>query len=181
MDKKLVVLSKHISYALRHEPWVFELELDEQGWVRVEDLIDALKRHDTSFDGIGKHHIQTIIDESTKKRFEMTDGSIRAIYGHSLPGKLLKKPAKPPQTLYHGTTKDIAELIKNDAIRPMDRQYVHLSVDVDTAKEVAKRKGKEITILVIHAQKAHQDGVPFYTGNEHVWLSDAIPARFIDF
>ena len=29
----LVELSKEISYALRHAPWEYELELDEQGFV----------------------------------------------------------------------------------------------------------------------------------------------------
>lgn len=38
-------LSKEISYALRHAPWEYELELDENGWVRVEQLLTALKEN----------------------------------------------------------------------------------------------------------------------------------------
>jgi putative RNA 2'-phosphotransferase len=34
-----VNLSKAMSYALRHAPWEYELELDEHGWVNVEQLI----------------------------------------------------------------------------------------------------------------------------------------------
>ena len=34
-------LSKEISYALRHAPWEYELELDEEGFVPVEQLIHA--------------------------------------------------------------------------------------------------------------------------------------------
>ncbi len=181
MDKKLVALSKLISYALRHEPWIFELELDEQGWVNVENLIAALKKYDTTFYDLHRDHIQMVIEESSKRRFEMKDESIRASYGHSIPGKLLKEPAEPPHILYHGTTIEIAELIKQDAIRPMERQYVHLSVDMDTAKEVAKRKGKDITVLTINAQKAYQNGVQFYSGNDKVWLSDVIVSSYIDF
>lgn len=29
-------LSREISYALRHAPWEYELEMDEEGWVPVE-------------------------------------------------------------------------------------------------------------------------------------------------
>ncbi len=36
-------LSKEVSYALRHVPWKYELEMDENGWVPVEQLLDALK------------------------------------------------------------------------------------------------------------------------------------------
>ena len=32
-------LSKEISYALRHAPWEYELELDDNGWVSVEQLL----------------------------------------------------------------------------------------------------------------------------------------------
>ena len=28
-----VALSRVVSHALRHEPWLYELELDEDGWV----------------------------------------------------------------------------------------------------------------------------------------------------
>ena len=29
-------LSKEISYSLRHVPWEYELELDDEGWVSVD-------------------------------------------------------------------------------------------------------------------------------------------------
>lgn len=35
-------LSKEISYALRHAPWEYELEMEEEGWVLVEQLVRAL-------------------------------------------------------------------------------------------------------------------------------------------
>jgi len=31
----LVRLSKTVAHALRHEPWLYELELDEEGWTPV--------------------------------------------------------------------------------------------------------------------------------------------------
>ena len=29
-------LSKEVSYALRHAPWEYELEMDEEGWVVIK-------------------------------------------------------------------------------------------------------------------------------------------------
>lgn len=43
MDR-LTELSKEISYALRHAPWEYELEMDEECWVPIEQLLDALHR-----------------------------------------------------------------------------------------------------------------------------------------
>lgn len=37
-----VELSKEVSYALRHAPWKYELEMDEEGFVPIEQLLDAL-------------------------------------------------------------------------------------------------------------------------------------------
>jgi putative RNA 2'-phosphotransferase len=39
----LVSLSKVMSHALRHRPWLYELELDGGGWVPVADLVSALR------------------------------------------------------------------------------------------------------------------------------------------
>ena len=43
MDK-LTELSREVSYALRHAPCEYELEMDEEGWVLVEQLLDALHK-----------------------------------------------------------------------------------------------------------------------------------------
>ena len=39
---KYVELSKEISYALRHAPWKYRLKIDQEGWVLVDQLLDAL-------------------------------------------------------------------------------------------------------------------------------------------
>jgi putative RNA 2'-phosphotransferase len=81
--------------------------------------------------------------------------------------------------LYHGTAPDVAQRIKADGLRPMSRQYVHLSTDTEMAMQVGRRKADAPIILVVHASKAHASGVPFYRGNDRVWLADVIPPSFI--
>lgn len=36
-------LSKEVSCALRHAPWEYELGLDNEGWVSIEQLLMALR------------------------------------------------------------------------------------------------------------------------------------------
>ncbi|MFM5554114.1 RNA 2'-phosphotransferase [Aeromonas veronii] len=43
-EKDFEKVSRVVSHAIRHEPWLHELELDEQGWVPVDDLIKVLHR-----------------------------------------------------------------------------------------------------------------------------------------
>ena len=60
-------LSKEVSYALRHAPWEYELEMDEEGWVDIEQLLNALNIKD-KFKNITQNDLVTMIDKSEKKR-----------------------------------------------------------------------------------------------------------------
>lgn len=66
-----------------------------------------------------------------------------------------------------------------DGLLPMKRQYVHLSVDIDMAKLVGKRRDIDPIILEIDAKIASDDGFKFYIGNDKVWLCDKVPAKYI--
>jgi putative RNA 2'-phosphotransferase len=96
-------LSKTVSHALRHQPWLYELEPDSEGWVSVEDLLEALRER-KAWRNLAAADIAAMVEGSDKRRFEMRDGRIRALYGHSIPGKLSREPARPPAVLYHGTS-----------------------------------------------------------------------------
>jgi putative RNA 2'-phosphotransferase len=179
MHPDLVRLSKTISKALRHSPWLFELELDEEGWTPIDNLLESLGRERQEWRGLTEADLAEMIAQSDKKRYEIRDGKIRAYYGHSLPGKLAKTPAQPPDILYHGTTDETLGAIRRSGLLPMSRQYVHLSTDQETARLVARRKKGKIVILVIKAGEAHRAGVKFYLGNEMVWLADSVPSEYI--
>lgn len=181
MEKYLTRLSKQVSHMLRHEPWLYELELDEEGWVSIENLIFALRESRDIWQDVSEKDLFEMMEQSEKKRHETREGKIRALYGHSLPGKLIKEPSMPPEFLYHGTTNLVLDKIKQHGLLPMHRQYVHLSVDIATAQEVGKRKSSTPVILTIKAKEAYEHGIKFYCGNDLVWLADGIPEIFINF
>lgn len=176
--KQFEELSKEVSYALRHAPWEYELEMDEEGWVPIGQLLGALHRVD-KWKSTCEADLSKIIEKSEKKRHEIKDGKIRALYGHSIPMKILKEKKAPPDILYHGTAKKFMKSIMENGLSPQSRQYVHLSLDVETAKNVGKRHDDKPCILIVDAKEAWNEGINFYLGNEKVWLSDAIPSRYI--
>lgn len=178
MKPDLRTLSKTISHALRHAPWLYELELDDEGWTSVEAVLDALREKRSRWENVSQADLEAIIATSEKRRFELSDGRIRALYGHSLPKKLRKTSAPPPDVLYHGTVRAAMPAILESGLKPMSRQYVHLSIDVETARQVARRKGSDVVILRIDAARAHSEGVTFYEGNEMVWLADRVPPAY---
>jgi putative RNA 2'-phosphotransferase len=175
-----VKLSKEISYALRHAPWEYELELDDSGWVDLNQLIGTLKL-DKNWQDLTINHIEEMIETSEKKRHEILDGKIRALYGHSTPNRIKIQEYKPPEFLYHGTVNRFLDQIKKNGLLPKSRQYVHLSTDIKTAQLVGKRRDKKPIILKIYSGKAYEEGIKFYHGNENIWLADKIESKYIEF
>lgn len=175
----LVELSKTVSHALRHEPWLYELELDEEGWTPVDGVLIALQGERHEWRSLTEADLVRMIEASAKRRHEISGGRIRALYGHSVPGRLRKTPGVPPGLLFHGTAPASLPNIRSSGLLPMGRQYVHLSIDRATAEEVGRRKAPRPRILEILAGEAHAHEIRFYEGNEKVWLADYVPARFI--
>lgn len=173
-------LSKTVSHALRHEPWRYELELDDEGWVSVEALLAAIRTERKDWARLATSDLERMVAQSEKKRHELSDGKIRALYGHSTAQPLVKKGARPPFLLFHGTSPEAAVIIRKEGLKPMTRQFVHLSTDTPTAEQVGRRKARDPVILRVRADEAHQVGTRFYQGNDLVWLADAIAPEFID-
>ncbi len=171
-------ISRVVSHALRHEPWLYELELDEHGWTSLPALVESLRR-ERGWQALTEADVERMVAGAAKRRHEIRDGRIRALYGHSVPGRIALTPGTPPAVLFHGTSPAAADVIGAEGLHPMRRQFVHLSVDVETARAVGSRKSPHAVILEVAAGQAAAAGVPFYVGNERVWLADQVPATFI--
>ncbi len=181
MDKKhLRDLSKLVSHALRHEPAAYGLKLDVDGWVALDAFIAAVRASDARWRDVTTADLEAIGSAFEKKRHEISDGRIRASYGHSVEAAIERPAIEPPSTLYHGTSPEAAEAIVNEGLRPMERTHVHLSVDLTGAREVGLRKSKAPVLLSVRARDAHAQGHRFYRVDGRVWLSDAIPPAFLD-
>jgi len=163
---------KKLVYALRHNPEQFGLKPDLEGYVNIQDFLNAM--------GITREELENIILKMNKKRLEIKGDKIRAAYGHSFNDKINHKESVPPEFLYHGTSPFSSYIIKKEGLSPMKRQYVHLSSTKETAFLVGKRKHKDPVILLVKAKDANDSGVKFYHSNEDIWLSERIPAKYIN-
>lgn len=172
-----ILLSKEMSCALRHEPQAYGLELDEFGAVDVNTFVEALRKKE-KWKEVTIEDVRHVILHAEKKRHVIEDGKIRALYGHSIDGKVVKEKVPPPIYLYHGTSRDAARLIVTDGLKSMLRQYVHLG-DIDNAWRVGLRKDPKPVIFRVDGLRAFRDGIGFYHGNDKIWLSDNIPAVYI--
>jgi putative RNA 2'-phosphotransferase len=172
-------LSKAMSYALRHAPWEYELELDEYGWINIEQLLYSF-HEEKKWSELDIKDIIFVVENCDKKRFEIDGKRIRALYGHSIPQKIIKEALQPPEILYHGTPRRFLSMIKENGLIPKGRQYVHLAVDTDIALQVGKRRDDHPALLIINTRNAWNGGIMFYKGNEKVWLADFIDPKYIE-
>jgi putative RNA 2'-phosphotransferase len=172
-------LSKTVSYILRHNPESFGLKLAADASVKTDKLLDSLK---DKFKDIDRDDLIELVRNDPKGRFSFLDDRerIRANYGHSIDGVNPDYEAvEPPQFLFHGTTPEVKAKISREGIKPMGRNYVHLSVNIKEAKKVARRRTNEPIIFKIKALKAYQDGQNFYKTAENIYLTDEISAEYL--
>ena len=171
----LVRTSKFLSYILRHKPESIGLSLDAEGWVDIDQLLLACRQsgRDLSFE-----QLLDIVENNDKQRFVIREGLIRANQGHSVSISLNLEELSPPDTLYHGTTTKTLDSIKGAGLLKMNRQHVHLSPDINTARKVGRRHGKPV-VLAVAAGRMNQEGFSFYLSENGVWLTDAVPWKYL--
>jgi putative RNA 2'-phosphotransferase len=175
-DKKRI--SKLLSLVLRHEPEYIGLELDGNGWAVVAELMAKAAKKGYTF---SREELEEVVVTNDKQRFAFDEDGlkIRANQGHSIEVDLEMIAQTPPTVLYHGTVERFLVAIRSEGLKKMSRQHVHLSKDRETAIKVGSRRGKPL-ILTVRAGDMAMDGFVFFLSENGVWLTDAVPAKYID-
>lgn len=172
-----VQASKFLSLLLRHDPAEIGLALSADGWARVSDLIELSRGRRVEFN---RELLAEVARSNDKQRFELSaDGEyVRARQGHSIEVDLGFQPLAPPGVLYHGTALRFLDSILASGLQKRTRQHVHLARDPDTALKVGQRHGSPV-ILCVDARRLHAEGGEFFLSSNGVWLTDAVPARYL--
>ena len=171
-------ISRFLSLILRHAPEKIHLIMDQNGWAAVDELIENAGKY--AGIALDRDILTRVVQTNDKQRFALSpDGNkIRANQGHSVPIDLALEETAPPDLLYHGTAVRFLDSIDKAGLLPMSRRHVHLSGAPETALAVGRRHGKP-AVLVIDAKAMRDQGFPFYISENKVWLTPAVPARFI--
>ncbi|SDC41688.1 RNA 2'-phosphotransferase [Niabella drilacis] len=177
-EKQLLTVSKFLSLVLRHKPETIGIQLDENGWADVEVLIEKAGIYGMFFD---RELLKEVVTTNSKKRLAFNDAmnKIRASQGHSITVDLGYSHQKPPEILYHGTGKQSIPSILSTGLEKRNRQHVHLSSDMETAIKVGQRHGKPV-VLKVAAGQMYTDEFVFYLSDNGVWLTEHVPAKYLE-
>jgi len=176
-DKQLTHISKFLSLVLRHQPETIGIQLDQNGWTNVKELIEKANDNGINLDRDTLNHI---VETNAKKRFAFNEtlDKIRASQGHSIEIELGYESQKPPEILYHGTSEKSVQSIIDKGLEKQSRQHVHLSSDIETAIKVGQRHGKPFVFKVL-AEQMYTDNFQFFISDNGVWLTENVPVKYL--
>lgn len=175
--KDLVNAGKYIALLLRHKPEEGNLILNKEGYCPTTDLVNAVKKE---FKWFTLNDLYEIVKSDEKGRYSFSEDKvmIRANQGHSTKQvDITFKEIVPPDILYHGTATRFLNDIYKEGLKPMSRQYVHLSKDTETASKVGTRHG-ELYIIKIDSKRMYKDGYKFYLSDNNIYLTKMVPTNY---
>lgn len=177
MKKEHIRISKFLSLVLRHKPQKIGIQLDNEGWADIEELIEKSRREGIKLD---RDTLSEVVATNDKKRYSFNEDEtkIRANQGHSIEVDLGLEPVTPPPVLYHGTAVRFWDSIQKKGLIKGGRQFVHLSEDMETAVKVGIRHGKPL-ILIIDSKKMSEQGITFFLSKNGVWLTEFVHIQYI--
>ena len=166
-------VSRKLAFLLRHSQDPLYISLDG-GWAKVSEITKALNISRAQLDEI------VATDEKGRYMYDEYKQRIRACQGHSIPGVQVEmEQPEPPEYLFHGTATRFLDTIMREGLRPMSRQWVHLSKDYETAVNVGSRHGAPI-VLRVNAQQLVADGYQLYRSLNGVWQIKEVPAQYLE-
>jgi putative RNA 2'-phosphotransferase len=180
MDRRTSTrLSKFLSLVLRHRPDEYDLEMDAEGFVDFDSLIDVLVAEDILAEN-AEEDVRELVEGSDRKRFEIANGRIRALYGHSSRIRLNYPADDPPPLLYHGTTAETARRVAEEGLQPAGRALVHLSATEEEALSVGKRHTESPVLIRVDTAAALRSGIGFHRATDLIWLCSSLPVDVLD-
>lgn len=177
--KRLIEVSKYMSWALRHKPDEAGIVLDEEGWADIYLLVNAHNQKAKVGKEITVLEVLEAVRTCEKQRYAVSEDlkRVRANQGHSINVDVGLTEAKPPARLYHGTATRFYPAIHAEGLKPMSRQHVHLSADYQTAHAVGGRHGMPF-VIGIDSGRMYREGIKFWQSANGVWLVHEVAPKY---
>jgi len=157
------LVSKKMSYLLRHAAYSEKVAMSPQGYVNISELIKWLGR-DLNIQ-VTMGDIEQITQQGLKSRYKIINKKISAVNGHSLclPEMIFAsynhKLGGHPRYLVHETYVKCLPMILRDGQSRMARKHVHLSMQ--PGKAGLQRKSKPTIAVYVDVKRAMEMGLEF--------------------
>jgi putative RNA 2'-phosphotransferase len=166
-------LAKFIDYILRRRPDEFGLVADEQGFIRMKELLKAVNEEE-GFRYVRQSHLDEIMLCVPDHSFEVVDNTIRSEFRNQLPKRTHVQ--HPPKLLYTCVRRKAYPHVAEKGIQPAGFSKVVLCSGVEMAERLGRRSDRSAVLLTVQVQPCIDRGVDFFQAGETLFLADFIPA-----
>ena len=176
-DFEVEKLGRTMAGILRHGK--FGLDMDDQGFVDMRDIVAVMKAKNPRMKWLRTHHIEAMAETDPKGRYQISGADVRATYGHTIELSLRLPVDDIPGTLYFPTTAEECEILLEDGLFPSDRAMVHLSLSYKDAVKAGSVRTPDPVILAIDTVGCIDAGIEIGKAAKTVFLCDQVPSEFL--
>lgn len=175
-DYEVEKIGRIMAGILRHGK--FDLDMDEQGFVDMRDIVSVMKEKNSRMAWLRTHHIEAMVDTDPKGRYQISGSDVRATYGHTIELSLRLPVDDIPETLYYPISDEESQYILETGLFPTDRAMVHLSLTYNDAYKAGFRF-EDPVILAINTAGCIDAGIEIGKAAKTVYLCDQVPPEFL--
>ncbi len=178
-DREVEHIGRSMAGVLRHFPKRFDLEMDEKGWVDVRAFISAMTERQPRLHWLRMHHIVAIVETDPKGRYQLSNGKMRATYGHSFDIELDLPTDNIPELLYYPATEEEAPILLENGLKPADRRMVHLSKTAADAYNAGTVRTDKPAIIEIEASAMVKENAVIQRAGKTVFITKEVPSKYL--
>lgn len=178
-DREVDQVGRTLAGVLRHFPERFNLKMDNRGWVDVREFINALTERQPRYHWLRVHHMVALIQTDPKGRYQISNGRMRATYGHSFDVELDLPTDNIPDKLYYPATEEETAILLENGIMPADRRMVHLSRTAADAYSAGRVRTEKPVILEVSTSSMIEGGLPIQRAGKTVFITKSVPSEFV--
>jgi len=176
--RRVVNLSRLMSYMLGRRPDEFGLVPDADGYMTMKEVLKAISEEPgTGY--VRESHVKEVLLHDTDAVFEMSGKKIRSRNRTFAPVDKERHAGPPSKILFKGVKRKAYPFILRAGLLRGSQEHVVLATDQDLAIRIARRSEQDPVMLEIRAGIAHENGIAFYPFGHSLCLADEIPVQFI--
>jgi len=165
-----------MAYILERRPDEFGLVLDDNGFLRIKDLLKAITE-EPGWGYVRKSHIHEVLATAGEAPFVIEQDKIRTVRLGCMAGS--GEEAAPPKLLYHCVRRRAYPVVHKQGLRRSGNDPVFLAVSETMATRIGKRRDPEPVLLTVHAKKAFEAGKRFFKYGELMFTTPYLPADYL--
>lgn len=166
--------AKMLAYTLGVDPYEFGLIPDEEGYVKIKELLKAVNEEE-GWRHIREGHIKEVLLVITPSPIEMEEKRVRAVDRSRL--TLPRYVAEVPGELYTAIRQRAWARAHERGLAAGGDALIRLTTNKEFSMRLGKRIDGNPVILTVNTPLAENDGIVFQKAADHLYLAHELPPK----